>query len=552
MADNEKKEKIRKEKELWEQGKKINEVPPLTDFKDYEHKVLYTPADVEYDYLNDIGFAGEFPFTRGVYPGMYRKAIWRFPQYAGYGTPEDTNKRWKYLISHGQMTVNLPFDLPTHMGHDSDDPAIEDEVGKVGVAIDTLKDFEVLFDDIPVVPAFFNTVGPAPVLLAMYVALGEKRDLPPSSVMGAFTNDILAICCCRGNWIYPLRPSMRMITDMIEYTCKNMPLFYPLNIQGVYFRSVGSSAPQEVGYTFADALTYIQWALDRGLTIDDFASRLSFFIGCGPEFLSEAAKFRATRRLWAKIMQERFNPQKKDSMRIRITSATGGAYFQAKEPMNNLMRGSYAILGAALGGCQALFLAGYDEAYAIPTEETARLGLRTVQILAEETDVARTVDPLAGSYYIEDMTNYIEKEIVKYLEEIENAGGALEAVESGYMRRQLDKQFMKQYKHRQSGEIPTVGVTKYAQEGEKEYPVEVHKTNHEARQIQIDRLKKVKSERDNGDVKKALEEIRRAARGDENMIPYFITAVKAYATLGEISTVLKEEFGEFQEPKFVF
>jgi methylmalonyl-CoA mutase N-terminal domain/subunit len=549
MSDS---KQIEERLQRWEGEEKIGDIPPIVDLMGYQHKVLYTPLDVKDTYLNDLGFSGEYPFTRGVYPAMYRKALMRFPQYAGFGTAEDTNRRWKYLIGHGQMTVNLAFDLPTHMGIDSDDPVAEDEVGRVGVAIDSLRDFEVLFDGIPLVPAFFNTVGPASILLAMYIATGEKKGLAPSNVMGAFTNDILAICACRGNWIFPIKPSLRLITDMTEYCCRNMPRFYPQNIQGVYFRAVGSSLPQEVGYTFADAFTYIDEALARGLDIDEFAPRLSFFISCGPEFLAEAAKFRATRRLWARLMRERYDPKDKNSLRIRMTSATGGAYFQAIEPLNNLARGAYAILGAALGGCQATFIAGYDEAYAIPTEETARLGLRTVQILAEETDLARTVDPLAGSYYIENLTDYIEQEALKYLHQIEDAGGAAVAVESGFMRRELDKMFEIQHGKRLSGEIPVVGVNKYVHEGEEEKEPEIHKPNPEAVRIQLERLEQVRSQRDGAEVKKLLKRIRQAARGEENLIPPFIEAVKAYATLGEIVSVLKEEFGEFEEPRFIF
>jgi len=543
--------KIAEEKAAWEERAKIAELPPVaTDTMGYEHKPLYTPADI--DYLERIGFPGEFPFTRGAYPGMYRKALWRFPQYSGFGTPEDTNQRWKYLIGHGQMTVNLAFDLPTHMGHDSDDPEIEDEVGRVGVAIDSLRDFEVLFHDIPLVPAFFNTMGPASVLLAMYIAMGEKKGVPPENVMGAFTNDLIAICSCRGNWVFPIKPSLRLITDMIEYCCKNMPRFYPQNIQGVYYRAVGASIPQEIGYTYAAAITYIDHALERGLSVDDFAPRLSFFLSCGPEFLAEAAKFRAARRMWAKLMKGRYGAKDKNSQRVRITSATGGAYFQGVEPLNNLARGAYAILGAALGGAQATFIAGYDEAYAIPTEESARLGLRTIQILAEETDVARTVDPLAGSYYVEDMTNFIEKEAERYMKDIEDHGGAAEAVESGYMRRELDKMFRLQHDKRRSGEIPVVGVTRYAHEGEEEKEIELHEQNPEALRLQVERLKQVRSERDDSEVRKQLKRVRDAARGDENLVPIFIDAVKAYCTLGEIMGVLKEEFGEFNEPRFSF
>ncbi len=550
MEQNER--RIAEEKERWEREQKIHDIPPLnTDTMGYEHKVVYTPADVDpSSYLGQVGFPGEFPYTRGVYPAMYRKALMRFPQYSGFGTPEDTNNRWKYLISHGQMTVNLAFDLPTHIGHDSDDPEIEDEVGRVGVAIDSLRDFEVLFDGIPLVPAFFNTMGPASILLAMYIAMGEKKDIPPSSVMGAFTNDPIAVCACRGNWVFPIKPSLRLVTDMIEYCCKNMPRFYPMNIQGVFYRAVGGSIPQEVGYTYAAALTYINSALERGLSIDDFAPRLSFFISCGPEFLAECAKFRAARRLWARLMRDRYDAKDKNSLRARMTSATGGSYFQAIEPLNNLMRGAYAILGAALGGAQALFIAGYDEAYAIPTEETARLGLRTTQILAEETDVCRTVDPLAGSYYIEDLTNFIEKEAERYLKDIEEHGGAAEAVDSGYMRRELDRVFKTQHEKRLCGEIPIVGVTKHKHEGEQEKEIEIHQPSPEALRLQIERLKQVKAERDAAEVKRRLQRVRTAAKGEENLIPIFIDAVKAYCTLGEIMGVLKEEFGEFKEPRY--
>jgi len=549
MSDS---EQIEERLHKWEGEEKIGDISALVDLMGYEHKVLYTPRDVKDAYLDDIGFPGQYPFTRGVYPAMYRKALMRFPQYAGFGSAEDTNRRWKYLISHGQMTVNLAFDLPTHMGIDSDAPEAEDEVGRVGVAIDSLRDFEVLFDGIPLVPAFFNTVGPAAILLAMYIATGEKKGVAPSQVMGAFTNDILTICCCRGNWIFPIKPSLRLITDMVEYCCRNMPRFYPQNIQGVYFRACGASLPQELGYTFADAFTYIDEALARGLDIDEFAPRLSFFISSGPEFLAETAKFRAARRLWARLMKERYDPKDKNSLRIRMTSATGGAYFQAIEPLNNLARGAYAILGAALGGCQATFIAGYDEAYAIPTEESARLGLRTIQILAEETDLARTVDPLAGSYYIENLTDYIEQESLKYLHQIEDVGGAAAAVESGFMRRELDKMFEIQHGKRLSGEIPVIGVNKYAHEGEEEKEPEIHKLNPEAVRIQLGRLKEVRSQRDAAEVKKVLKSIRQAARREENLIPHFIEAVKAYATLGEIIGVLKEEFGEFEEPRFIF
>lgn len=541
---------ITEAKQKWEAEKKITEIPKLVDVSGYEHKVLYTPEDVEINYMDDLGFAGEYPFTRGVYPGMYRKAPWRINQYAGFGTPEDTNKRWKALLARGQMVFNLPFDLPTQIGYDSDDELVEDEVGMVGVSIDTLRDFEVLYDDIAMLPTYFNVAGSAAVMMSMFIALGEKKGVPPSGIMGAITNDILAIYVARGTWIFPPKPSLRLIADMIEYTSKYMDRYYPLNIQGVYHRSVGATAPQEVGYVFSDALTYVDAALEKGLHIDQIAPKLSFFFACGPEFLKEAAKFRAARRVWAKLMKERYGAKNKESMRLKTTAATGGLYFQSIEPLNNLMRGAYGILGSVLGGAQATFIAGYDEAYALPNEESALLGLRTLQILQEETDVARTIDPLAGSYYVEDMTNWFESEIMKYLKEIEDHGGTVASIESGYMRKQMDLNFMKMYNQICKNEIPVVGVNKHRAENVIEPKIELHKHNTEAIRTQQARLKEIKGARSSADVSKALKEVSRAAKTDDNLIPPLVDAAKVYCTVGEICAELKEVFGEFKEPAF--
>ncbi len=548
-------DRIAQAKQQWTDARRISEIESVDGPDNIEHKVLYTPDDLkDFDYMRDIGLPGEYPFTRGVYPGMYRKAKWGLRQYSGFGTPQDTNERWKFLISSGQFATNLAFDLPTHEGLDSDDPLIEDEVGRVGVSIDSLRDVEILWDGLPMnmIPASYNTVGAAPVILAMLIANAENNGLEASDLIGVFTNDILAVFVARGNWIFPPRPSMRLVTDMIEYCCRNMPRFYPVNIQGVFFRGYGATKAQEMGYTFADATDYLDWTLERGLSIDDVAPRFSFFISCGMEIFEEAAKFRAARRIWARLMKEDYGATGKNSMRFRTTSATGGELFTAEEPLNNLTRGALGLLGAVLGGVQATFVAGYDEAYAIPTEETALLGLRTMQIMQEETDLCRTIDPLAGSYYVESLTNTMEEKILGYYNDIKRAGGALAAVESGYTKRELDKRALDIQKQRDRDELPIVGVHIHKREDVEKPRLQLHKANPEALKQQIECLKQIKSERSSSDVKAALAKVKKAAQGDENLIPVLVEAVKTYATLGEIVGVLKEVFGEHQESRNIF
>ncbi len=549
---NESLDRIAEAKGKWVEGRKISEIEPVTSVDDIEHEALYTPDDVgDIDYERDIGFPGEYPFTRGVYPGMYRKAKWGLRQYSGFGTPADTNERWKFLISSGQFATNLAFDLPTHEGLDSDDPLVEDEVGRVGVSIDSLRDIEILWDGLPMnmIPASYNTVGAAPVILAMLIANAENQGLAASDLIGVFTNDILAVFVARGNWIFPPKPSMRLVTDMIEYCCRNMPRFFPVNIQGVFFRGYGASKAQEMGYTIADATEYIDWTLERGLSIDEIAPRLSFFISCGMEMFEEAAKFRAARRLWARMMKEKYGATARNSMRFRTTSATGGELFTAEEPLNNLMRGALGLMGAVLGGVQATFVAGYDEAYAIPSEEAALLGLRTMQIMQEETDLCRTIDPLAGSYYVESLTNEMEKKILGYYEKVQKVGGALAAVEAGYTKRELDKRALEIQRMRDKAELPIVGVYMHKRDDVEKPKMQLHKPNPEALRQQIECLKQIKSERNSSDVKAALAKVKKAARGDENLIPTLVEAVKTYATLGEIMSELKDVFGKHQESR---
>jgi len=543
--------KIQEARENWLKDRKVGELTPGTRFEGEPLEILFTPVETkDIDYLSDIGFPGEFPFTRGPYPGMYRKRPWLMNQYSGFGSAEDTNQRWKMLLSHGQWSVNLAFDLPSHLGLDSDDPIAEDEVGRLGVAIDSLADFEALFDGINLgmVPASFNTVGIAPIVLAMLIATGEKQGVEPSQIMGVTTNDILSVYVARGTWILPSEPSLRLITDMIEYCSGNMPRFFPINIQPVYFREIGATLSQEVGYGIVMAISYIERALERGLTIDEFAPRLSMHIGASYRFLEEAAKFRAARKVWAKVMRDRFGATSRASMALRITGATGGSGFTREEPEMNMVRGTFGAVACILGGVQGLLVAGYDEAYAIPTEKTARLGLRTQQIIFEESGVTETVDPLGGSWFIEATTKRLEEEIWDHIKDIESMGGAVEAIESGYLRRQMDVNLIRWHRETECGERVMVGVNKYCSEEGEVADFEIHQLDPQAVKRQLQRLKRVKEDRDPAQVKKALGDLRDAALSGENTIPYFIEAVKAYATVGEMMDVLREEYGEWVEP----
>lgn len=550
-AASEEIKKIEEAKERWMGERKVGDIPHGCRFEGDPLEVLYTPVETrDIDYLSDIGFPGEFPFTRGPYPGMYRKRPWLMNQYSGFGSAEDTNQRWKMLLSHGQWSVNLAFDLPSHLGLDSDNPLAEDEVGRLGVAIDSLADFEILFDGINLaaVPASFNTVGIAPMVLAMLVATGEHQGVSPAQIMGVTTNDILSVYVARGTWILPPEPSIRLITDMIEYCCRNMPRFFPINIQPVYFREIGATLSQEAGYGIAMAMTYIEKALARGLAIDEFAPRLSMHIGASYRFLEEAAKFRAARKVWARLLRDRYGATSRDSLALRITGATGGSGFTREEPEMNMVRGAFGAVACILGGVQGLLVAGYDEAYAIPTEKASRLGLRTQQIIFEESGVSETVDPLGGSWFVEAMTKKLEGEIWSHIEDIEAHGGAVEAVESGYMRRCMDTNILRWHREQECGERVMVGVNKYRSEEEEVADFEIHQADPKAVKRQLARLRKVKKERDAGKVRQALDDLRRAALGGENTIPFFIAAVKAYATVGEMMDILRQEYGEWVEP----
>ncbi len=519
----------------------------------YEIKRLYTPLDVkDMSYEEDLGFPGRYPFTRGVQPTMYRARFWTMRQYAGFGTAEESNRRYKYLLSQGQTGLSVAFDLPTQIGYDSDHPMAEGEVGRVGVAIDSLEDMEILFDGIPLdqVSTSMTINSTAAILLAMYIVVAEKQGVPMEKLRGTIQNDILKEYIARGTYIFPPQPSMRIITDIIEFCAKNLPKWNPISISGYHIREAGSTAVQEVAFTLADAIAYVEAAIKAGLDPNVFGKRLSFFFAAHNDFLEEIAKFRAARRLWARIMKERFGVTDESAMRLRFHTQTGGSTLTAQQPMNNIVRVAIQALAAVLGGTQSLHTNSYDEALALPTEESVRIALRTQQIIAYESGVGDTVDPLAGSYAIEAMTNEIERRAKEYIEKIDALGGMVKAIESGYVQREINESAYRYQLSVENGERIIVGVNKF--QIEEDIPINnILKVDPEDEEKQKARLRKLKERRDNEKVKKALERVRKAAEGDENLMPPIIDAVRVYATVGEISDTLREVFGEYTEAPII-
>ena len=518
-----------------------------------EVKRLYTPLDFhEEDYLEKLGFPGEYPFTRGVYTTMYRGRLWTMRQYAGFGTAEETNRRFKYLLSQGQTGLSVAFDLPTQLGYDSDHPLAAGEVGRVGVVIDSLRDMEVLFDGIPLdkVSTSMTINAPTPVILAMYVALAERRGVKLSELRGTVQNDILKEYIARGMYIFPPKPSMKLTVDVIEYCAKNMPLWNPISISGYHIREAGADAVQEVAFTLANGIAYVEAVLERGLDLDRFAGRLSFFFSVHNNFFEEVAKFRAARRLWAKIMRERFGAKTERAMMLRFHVQTAGSTLTAQQPLNNIVRVAIQALAAVLGGAQSIHTNSYDEALALPSEEAVKVALRTQQIIAYETGVPDTIDPLGGSYYVEALTDRIEEEAEKYIEKIDEMGGMVEAIEKGYIQREISKKAYSFQKAVERGEVVIVGVNMFREEGEVKVPV--HRVDPSVEEKAVKNLEKLRRERDNRRVRDALERLRRkAGEGEENLMPAIIEAVKAYATVGEVCSVLREVYGEYA-PKTEF
>lgn len=522
--------------------------------KNFEAQRLYTPLDIEdFDYGEKLGFPGQYPFTRGVQPTMYRGRLWTMRAYAGFATAEETNARYKYLLEAGQTGLSVAMDLPTQIGLDSDHELSHGEVGKVGVAIDSLADMEALFDGIPLdkVSTSMTINGPAAVLLAMYVAVAEKQGVKPEALKGTIQNDILKEYIARGTYIFPPRPSMRLITDTFEYCSKNIPKWNTISVGAYHIREAGASEVQEIAFAFANAMAYIDAAIKAGQKVDDFAPGISWIFTAGLDFFGEVAKFRAARRLWARIMKERYGASLPKAQMLRVHVHTAGSVLTAQQPLNNVVRITWQALSAVLGGIQSMACCAYDEAIALPTEESATLALRTQQLLAYESGVTDTIDPLAGSYYIETLTDKIEKEAYDYIDKIDRMGGAVAAIEQGYMQQEMAAHAY-EYQHEvELGKRTVIGVNKF-NDSKKLAEQDVLTADLSVGERQIARLEKMKAARDNGAVKAALEKLREAAKGTENLMPYLIDAVKTYATLGEICGVLREEFGEYKQSGSMF
>lgn len=513
---------------------------------------LYTPLDYTADEYNEkIGYPGEYPFTRGVQPTMYRGRFWTMRQYAGFGTAKESNERYRYLLQQGQSGLSVAFDLPTQIGYDSDDPMAYGEVGKVGVAIDTLADMEILFNQIPLdkVSTSMTINAPASVLLAMYIAVAEKQGVGKDKISGTIQNDILKEYIARGTYIFPPKPSMRLITNIFDYCSKEVPKWNTISISGYHIREAGSTAAQEVGFTLADGIAYVNAAIKAGLDVDDFAGQLSFFFNSHNDLLEEVAKFRAARRLWGKIMKNKFKAKKAKSMMLRFHTQTAGSTLTAQQVNNNIVRVTVQTLAAALGGTQSLHTNSRDEALALPTEESVMVALRTQQIVANESGVANTIDPLAGSYYVEHLTDMIEKEAEEYINKIEAMGGMIEAIEAGYVQSEIQKSSYQFTKELEAGKRIVVGVNKY-QIKEPELKG-LLKIDMKVGEEQVKFLNKVKAERNNDEVKKKLDALKTAAQGDSNLMPFILDAVKTYAGVGEICHTLRAVYGEYKENVFI-
>lgn len=536
------------------EAKVAKAVAKFPERKNFEAQRLYTPLDIEdFDYGEKLGFPGQYPFTRGVQPTMYRGRLWTMRAYAGFATAEETNARYKYLLEAGQTGLSVAMDLPTQIGLDSDHELSHGEVGKVGVAIDSLADMEALFDGIPLdkVSTSMTINGPAAVLLAMYVAVAEKQGVKPEALKGTIQNDILKEYIARGTYIFPPRPSMRLITDTFEYCSKNIPKWNTISVGAYHIREAGASEVQEIAFAFANAMAYIDAAIKAGQKVDDFAPGISWIFTAGLDFFGEVAKFRAARRLWARIMKERYGASVPKAQMLRVHVHTAGSVLTAQQPLNNVVRITWQALSAVLGGIQSMACCAYDEAIALPTEESATLALRTQQLLAYESGVTDTIDPLAGSYYIETLTDKIEKEAYDYIDKIDRMGGAVAAIEQGYMQQEMAAHAY-EYQHEvELGKRTVIGVNKF-NDSKKLAEQDVLMADLSVGERQIARLEKMKAARDNEAVNAALEKLREAAKGTENLMPYLIDAVKTYATLGEICGVLREEFGEYKQSGSMF
>jgi methylmalonyl-CoA mutase N-terminal domain/subunit len=514
-------------------------------------RVLYTPLDTpNFDYLKNLGFPNEYPYTRGVQPSMYRGQLWTMRQFAGMGSAEETNERFKFLLANGQTGLSVAFHLPTLYARDSDHPFSHGEVGKLGVAVDTLKDMEILFDGIPLdkVTTSMTINAPASILLAMYMVAAEKQGVSADRIGGTIQNDLLKEYIAQKSWILAPAPSLRIIGNIMEYATKNIPRWNTISISGYHIREAGSTAVQELAFTLLDGMEYVKVGIKQGLDVDDFAPRLSFFFNAHNDIFEEVAKYRAARRIWAREMKETFGAKKERSLWMRFHTQTAGCSLAAQQPMVNIVRTAYQALAAVLGGTQSLHTNSMDEALALPTEEAVLVALRTQQVLAHESGASNTIDPLAGSYYVEALTNEMEDEAYKYFEKVESLGGVVAAIEKGFFQQEIAEASYRYQKEIESGERTIVGVNDYILEGE-EVTIPVLKIDPGVERRQIERTQKIRRDRDNKKVEAALDGLRKASECDENVMPHIVNAVREYATIGEIFEVWRELWGEWDEPK---
>jgi methylmalonyl-CoA mutase, N-terminal domain len=512
-----------------------------------ENDPLYTPEKVEVEYDRDLGYPGTYPFTRGVYPSMYRGRLWTMRQFAGFGTAEETNERFRYLLDHGQTGLSTAFDMPTLMGYDSDHPRSLGEVGREGVAVDSLADAETLFSGIPLgeVSTSMTINGPAAMLLAFYVCVAEQQDVPRAELRGTIQTDILKEYIAQKEWIFPPAPSMRLVTDMVEFCASELPRWHPISISGYHIREAGSNAVQELAFTLANGFAYVDAALARGLDVDDFAPRLSFFFNAHLDFFEEIAKYRAARRIWARELRKRYGAKNPRSWLMRFHTQTAGVSLTAQQPEVNIVRTAIEALAAVLGGTQSLHTNSFDEALALPTEDAVRIALRTQQVIAHETGVVNTIDPLGGSYYLEDLTNRLEAEAYDYFDRIEKLGGVIPAIEENFQQREIADASFRYQAEVEAKQRVVVGVNRYVLEDEAE--IEILRIDPALEEKQIARVKALRDRRDSAEVEQTLARLRQGAEGDENLMPLLIEASRAYVTMGEMCDALRETWGTWRE-----
>lgn len=539
---------IRKLEEEW-RGKHLKGIPEKRNSSGIPIKPLYTPKDIEHlNHEGDLGFPGEYPFTRGIHKTMYRERLWTMRQFSGFGTAEQTNQRYKYLLSEGETGLSVAFDFPTIEGYDSDDPLSSGEVGVCGVAIDTLKDMEILFDGIPLdkITTSMTINAPTPILLAMYLTVANEQDVSWDNVGGTVQNDALKEFIAQKSFIFPPEPSVKLVIDVIEFCTRRVPRWNPVSISGYHIREAGATAVQELAFTLSDGLTYVEKTIERGLDIDRFAPRLSLFFCSHNDFFEEIAKFRAARRMWARFMKERFRAKEDRSLWMRFHTQTSGVALTAQQPENNIVRVGFQALAAVLGGTQSLHTNSFDEAWQLPSEKAVTIALRTQQILAHESGVTETIDPLAGSYYVEWLTDKMEEEAMKYIDRIDSMGGMIEAVKRGYPQREISNSAYEFQKDVEKKKQIIVGVNQFGDEGE-EVKIPRFKIDPEVERVQIERLRQIKASRNKEKVSKHLIELKKAVERNENVMPYILNCVKVYTSLGEIINTLREVYGEHKE-----